>query len=250
MNGSVQVRVAAVLVGLGAVLGLALVVLGLRLFTVHDDLLLVVIPVVATALVCAGTFLAGSAAAIAVRLHRGHPAARLQTAVLALVCLVLGGFLLVASAVAAVVLLLYGGTLLLLMTSPAAARDLGPWRRAVGQPAPWGSTPGTRVWSPQPPQQGPWSPDPTTLPWLGWQDRSGPRPPWWVTWQAGLAQGLPLWELLLVGAGVVCTLAGLVAVLASVGSPGARAWVVLVPVGIAPVWYVERRMRARLAGRR
>lgn len=101
-----------------------------------------------------------------------------------------------------------------------------------------------------PPQQGPWSANPTTLPWISWDRVSGPRPPWWQTWQAGLAQGLPLWELLVLGAALIVFAVGIVSISIGVAlHPAARPLGLLIPVAIAVVWFLEQRMRERLARR-
>ena len=114
------------------------------------------------------------------------------------------------------------------------------------QPAPWGSTPGTGIWSEEPAVQGPWAPDPATLPWLSWKGTSGPRTPWWQTWQAGLAQGLPLWELLVLAVSMVAFVAALVAA----AVPGYRGFGLLLMLpALGGVLLVEQRMRERLSGR-
>ena len=68
MPSSWQVRLAALLVGLGAVLGVAMVVLAVRLLDSDPGFLFAILPVVVTALACAGFFLAS------VSLHDGGPA--------------------------------------------------------------------------------------------------------------------------------------------------------------------------------
>lgn len=255
-----EVRFATALAWLSVLPGAACFVLAFRVMSADPGFLFAILPLVATFLFAAGAFLLPAGAALAVRLQRGRPGARLQVA-LAGGCLAAVGLTLVATSPAVGLLLaLYGGALLWLMATPAAARELGPWTAHLEQPAPWGSRPGTGIWSDQPPQQGPWAPDPRTLPWLSWKGHSGPRAPWWQTWQAGLAQGIPLWELVLLCVALLAFVVGLAAVpLAMTGShmlrnlrieSGGAAWLlVLLPASWAVVFWLERRMRERLATR-
>ena len=266
-----QVRVATVLVWAGVLPAAACLYLGFRALTTTDDLLILVLPIVGGALLVAGVVIAGATTQLAVRLQRSHPAARLQTALLGGGMAAMGLLALPAMTRLGVVFVLYGASLLLLVSTRAAAADLGPWRRSLLQPAPWGSTPGTGIWAPAPrtpglhpsvrpePVQGPWAPDPRTLPWLSWKDHSGPRAPWWQTWQAGLAQGIPLWELVLLCLALLAFLGGLAAVpFVLAGSAtfgtlhlggGQPGWLLLLPVSGLVVLWLERRMRVRLATR-
>jgi hypothetical protein len=109
--------------------------------------------------------------------------------------------------------------------------------------------------------QGPWAPDPRTLPWFSWRNHSGPRAPWWQTWQAGLAQGVPAWELVLLCLALLAFLVGLVAVPLVLGGSaylgtlhlrGGRAapLLLLLPASWLVVAWLEQRMRTRLATRR
>jgi len=260
MASSWQVRLAAVLVGLNAALGVVLLVLATRVTKSDPGFLFAVLPFVALFLFLVGAFLVTASLTLAVRLLGCARTARLHTAGLGALLCVLGAMALPASVPAGLLMLLEGGTLVWLMASPGAAADLGGWVEPLKPPAPWGSTPGTKLWSPEPQQQGPWSPDPTTLPVMSWKGVSGPRPPWWQTWQAGLAQGIPLWELILLCSALAAFLLGVVAIPFAVGgSPsfgnlhlrsGRAAWLLLLlPVSGAVVQWLERRMRARLAGR-
>lgn len=254
-----QVRLATALVWLGVLPGLACFYLAFRIFQYHDDLLIFVLPIVATFLMGAGAMILPASVGLAVRMQKRHKAARLQAFVLGACLAMCGLFLLVGAPPVGLGLLLYGGTLAALLTTSAAAHDLGPWKQSLVQPAPWGSAPGTRLWAPSPPQpgqhpsvpagpvQGPWAPDPTTLPWFSWKAHSGPRAPWWQTWQAGLSQGIPLWELIVLVVAMAAFAVGLVSVLV----PGLRPLaLVLIPVPILVVALLEQRMRTRLAGRR
>jgi hypothetical protein len=242
-----EVRLATALAWLCVLPGLGCFYLAYRVSQADPSFLFAIIPIVAGFLFCAGLVLLPAAVGLAVRLQRGHKLARLQALLLGSGLAVCGLTLMAVSPLAGLGVLLYGGTLAGLMMTKAAETDLGPWKRAVEQRAPWGSTPGTKIWSSEAPQQGPWSPDPTRVPWMPWQQQSGPRTPWWQTWQAGLAQGIPLGELVL----LVLALAAFVVGLATVLVPGWRLLgVVLVPVPIVVVALLEQRMRARLAGRR
>jgi hypothetical protein len=269
-----EVRAAAAMTWAGVLPAFGCLVLGYRALTTTDDLLMFVLPIVGCVLVAAGFFVGGASVQLALRLQQGHPAARLQTALLGAGTAGMGLFLLMAMPGLGLLFLLYGGTLVFLMGTPAAGAELGPWRRALQtQPAPWGSTPGKGIWAPASPApgqhpsvpagpvQGPWAPDPRTLPWLSWKDHSGPRAPWWQTWQAGLAQGIPLWELVLLCGAMLAFLVGLVAIpFAVAGSAqlgtlrldgGQWAWLLaLLPGSWVVVVLLERRMRARLATRR
>lgn len=248
-----EVRAAAALVWLGTVPGIAACVAGIAVLRADPGFLFVVLPFVACGLLGAGIMLVVWSCALALDLHARRQRARLRTALLGGGCLVLGLGGLPVLLRTGLVLALYGGALLWLMTRPAVADELGPW--VIRPTAPWGSTPGRGIWAPLPepgapqtawtpqaPQQGPWSPDPTTLPWLSWKGHSGPRPPWWVTWQAGLARGIPLWELLLLVASLLGALATVVLVLSA-----GMAWVVLMPLPLLGVVLVESRMRQRLS---
>lgn len=263
-------RAATTLVWAGVLPAAACLYLALMAFTTTDDLLMFVLPIVGCVLLGAGLFLGGAAVQLAVHLRGAHPTARLRTALLGAATAVMGLLALPVMWEPGVLLLLYGSSLLLLMITSVAAADLGPWRRSLQQPAPWGSVPGTGLWAPaqrepglhasvQPgPAQGPWAPDPRTLPWFSWKNHSGPRAPWWQTWQAGLAQGIPLWELVLLCLALLAFAVGLVGALASVGGSaafgtlhlrsGPRAWLLLLlPGSWLAVSWLERRMRARLA---
>jgi hypothetical protein len=107
-------------------------------------------------------------------------------------------------------------TLLWLMTTPAATHDLGGW-----------IAPARRAW------------------FAGGK----PQRPWWETWRAGLVQGMPLWELLLVAAGLLAFVVGLVCVpLGFALYPALRPlslW--LVALAVVVVRFIEQRMKARLA---
>jgi hypothetical protein len=252
-----EVRLATALAWLGVLPGFGCLYLSYLAFTADPGFLFVVLPIVFGALLMAGVFLVGAAVNLALRLQRRDPGARLR-AFLAGGLLALSGLgILLASPLAGLSLLLYGGTLLWLMTTPSAARELGPYVPPTLRPqAPWGHTPGTALWAPAAPGpglhpsvppgpvQGPWAPDPTTLPWFSWKDHSGPRAPWWQTWQAGLAQGIPLWELVVLVASMVAFGVGLVAVLVPDWRPFA---LVLVPAPLGVVALLEQRMRVRLA---
>jgi hypothetical protein len=251
---STEVKLAAVLMGTAAGFGVLVVMLGVRLLSA-DDFLMFVLPMVGIVLATFGFFVTGSAVITALALWRCKPGARLQTALVGGGLVVSGMFVLMASPAVGLVLTLYGGTLLFLMTTAGAARDLGPWVEHLKQPAPWGTRPGG-LWSKAEPQQGPWAPDPTTIPWLSWKDHSGPRPPWWQTWRAGLAQGIPLWELVLLVLALLCFAVGLVAIpfhmtgshwLGNLGWSGSALWFMPIPVAIGIVAWLEQRMRRRLA---
>jgi hypothetical protein len=265
-----QVRVATLLVWAMGLPAAGCLYLAFLAFTTTDDLLMFVLPIVGCALLGAGLYLGGAAVHLALRLQRAHPAARLHTALLGGALVGTGLLALPVMWRPGLLLLLYGGSLLLLMLTPAAAADLGPWRRSLQQPAPWGSTPGTGLWAPaqrapglhpsvEPgPVQGPWAPDPRTLPWFSWKSFSGPRAPWWQTWQAGLARGIPLWELALLCLALLAFGTGLVAILLSLGGSaqlgtlhlrgGTSSWLLLLlPASWLVVAWLEHRMRARLA---
>ena len=267
-----QVRLATALAWLGVLPGLACLYLATLAFRAND-MLLFVMPMVGSAAVVAGVVVTGGAAGLALRLQSRDAKARLQTCV-AGTCLAFCGFMvLFLVPLAGLLLLLYGGTLAALMTSSAAARELGPWRQSLLQPAPWGATPGTGIWAPSPPTpglhptvqpgpvQGPWAPDPTTLPWFSWKNHSGPRAPWWQTWQEGLRQGIPLWELVLLVLSLAAFFVGLVGVFVCLGGSATLGtlhgrnghWaplLLLLPASWAVVAWLEMRMRERLAGRR
>jgi hypothetical protein len=239
-----QVQVAAALVWLGLLPAAACAWAGVVLMR-SNDMLIFVAPILACVCLGAALVLGAMSVTFAVQLRSADPRARLSVLLLGCGLAVLGALALLMQPLAGVVLLAWGAALVWLMTTDAAKRDLGNWFDGMKQPAPWGRTPGTGVWSSAPAQQGPWSPDPTAVPWLGWQGHSGPRPPWWETWQAGLAQGLPAWELVVLALAAPVLGIGLVAVLV----PGHRGLALLIAPAIAAVAFVEQRMRRRLSGR-
>jgi len=256
---STEVKLAAVLMGVAAGFGALVIAFGARLFVV-DDFLMFVLPLIGMFLIMAGVFLTTGALATATALWRCKPGVRLHTTLVGGCLALVGVFVMLTSPAAGLLITLYGGTLLWLMATPGAARDLGPWLDHLRQPAPWGSRPGTRLWSKQPAQQGPWAPDPTTLPWFSWKNHSGPRAPWWQTWDAGLRQGLPLWELVVLVVALLLFVVGLVAVPFAVGGSHhfgtlhleggtAAPFLLLIPLAIGVVAWLETRMRRRLAGR-
>lgn len=256
-----EVRLAIALAWLSVLPGAACFLLAFWVLGAKDPgLLFAIIPIVAFFLFAVGVFLLPAGIGLALQLQRAAPGARLRTALAGGATAATGVAVAFGSPAVGLLLLLYGGALLWLMLTPGAAADLGPWTAHLTPPAPWGSRPGTGPWSDAPAQQGPWSPDPRTLPWLSWKGHSGPRAPWWQTWQAGLAQGIPLWELVLLCLALLAFVVGLVAIpLALVGSfqlrtlglaPGRSAYLLLLlPLSGALVFWLERRMRERLATR-
>lgn len=249
MARSWQVRLAAVLVGLSAALGLSLLGVAARLMDSDPGFLFAILPVLVVGLAVAGLFLAMAAVALAVRLLQCAAGARLQTAVAGSAITVWGLFLLLDRPQLALFLVLYGGSLVALMMTASAKADLPGFSSGLTAPAPWGSKPGTGVWSPEPVQQGPWSPNPTTVPWLG-LPTSGPRTPWWKTWEAGLSQGIPMWEAALLSCALLAWAAGLVLVFVGLGQGRIGPLpATLIAGGIAIAWLLELRMRRRLSGR-
>lgn len=250
MSSAWQVRVAAVLVALDAALGVAIALHAIRLLGADPGFLFFILPFLAMGLMIAGLFLTAASLTLALRLMTRARGVRLQAAFLG------GGLVLTSVFIAPVVLwvglllAVQGGGLVWLMLTPAAKAELDGWLDGFKQPAPWGSTPGTGLWSDAPVQQGPWSPDPTTLPWLGRKGQSGPQPPWWQTWEAGLAQGIPRWEAILLGLAVLGLGSGLLLMLVGMVEDyrigGLASALIAGSIGLT--WFLERRMRARLAG--
>lgn len=220
-----QVRLASVLVGLGAVAGIAMIVLAFALMRGDPGFLFAVLPIVFVFLTVAGLGIASFSWALVVRLRRATPGVRMQVAVLGGCLAASGAFSATGSAPAGACLVLHGAALVWLMTTSAAARDLG-------------------AWMDRPPRRA----------WFARSTAATPSPPprpWWETWQAGLAQGMPLWELALVGAALLAFAVGLAALpLGLALVPAIRSLSLpLIALAIGVVWFVERRMRARLAGR-
>jgi hypothetical protein len=242
-----EVRLAAAMVGVGALLGVALLVLSVAAFRTDPGFLFAVLPIVFAFLLGAGLYLTTGSLLLAAGLLRRARSARLRTGVVGAVLGLTGLAVMPFLPWAGFAVSGYGGVLLWLMTTPGAERDLGAWTDHRKQPAPWGGRPGKGIWSSAPQQQGPWAPDPTTLPWVSWKDHSGPRAPWWQTWQAGLAQGIPLWEALVLGALLVLFVVSLALVLLPGARPLGLFGVVVTLAGVVPL---ELRMRERLAGRR
>jgi hypothetical protein len=250
MPSSWQVRVAALLVGLGAVLGAGMLLLAGRLLDSDPGFLFAVLPIVAAVVGGAGLFLAAASCTLAVNLWTGGKGARLQTAVLGVVLAVLGLGTLSVQPLAGLLIVVQGLALVALMSTAAAKHDLDGWLEGFKQPAPWGSTPGTGIWSDAPAKHGPWSPDPTTVPWLARRKDAGPQPPWWQTWQVALSRGVPLWEALLLGLALLGWATGMVLIFIDLGHTRiAGGPLLLIALSIGLAWFLERRMRARLAGR-
>ena len=237
-----EVRVAAVMVGVGVLLGAGLVGLSVRMFTMDPGFLFAIMPIVMSLVLGAGLYIALGSVILVVSLHRRTRTARLRTALLG--CVVAGCGLMVLALLPwmGCALFLYGGTLVWLMLRPGAAADLGPWKSAFAQPGPWRRRPGRGIWSAPPPTQ----PDPTTLPWLPRRQDSGPQTLWWEVWRAALDKGIPLWEALVLGALMIAFLASLAAIL--LGSLGVG--LLGVAVTIAGVVPLEQRMRERAADHR
>lgn len=242
-----QVRLAAAMAGVGVLAGAALLGLSLVIFRMDPGFLFAILPVVFGVLLVVGLNLVLASAFLLRGLLRRRRGARLRTGVLGGSLAFTGLTLLPFEPWLGLGMVLYGGLLLWLMTTPAAEHDLGPWFSHLMRPAPWGSRPGTRIWSSAPQQQGPWAHDPTTLPWMSWRNHSGPRAPWWQTWQAGLAQGIPLWEAVVLGILLLVFAVSLVLILIPGFRPLGLFGVVVTIVGVVPL---ELRMRERLAGRR
>ena len=210
-----QVRLAAALLGLGAALGVGILVLGFVLMGSDPGFLFAVLPIIFLALTAAGVTIGTFSWALVVRLRRATPGVRMEVALMG-GCLVISGvFVAEGSMPAAVFLILYGATLLWLMTTPAAAHDLGGW-----------IAPAQRAW------------------FAGGK----PQRPWWETWRAGL-HGMPLWELLLVAAALLAFVVGLVcAPLGFALYPALRPLSLgLLLLAVVVIWLVEQRMKARLA---
>jgi hypothetical protein len=245
-RSSWTVLLATALVGGGAALGGALVLGGLRLLASDPGFLFAVLPIISACMMGAGSFLVAASLLLAGGLASRAPWARLRTLLLGGCLAVTGLFVMALYPLLGLGMVLYGVVLAWLMLTPGAAAELGPVVRGIQQPTVWGQTPGTGVWSPDPPQQGPWSPDPTTLPWFPRATVSGPRTPWWEVWRTALARGVPLWEALVVGALLLVFAVSLIAT--AVGSRNLGPLGVLAAIlGVVPF---ELRMRQRAAGRR
>lgn len=248
MAKSWQVRLAALLVSLDVVLGVAMIMMALRLVDNDPGFLFAILPILVTGLAVFGLFIAIAALTLAVQLWAGHPRARLQTLLFGGALAMVGVFLMTSQPGVGLLVSMKGFALVALMLTEGAKRDLGDWRASIAQPAPWGSTPGTSVWSDEPAQQGPWSPNPTTVPWVGWKGHSGPRPPWWQTWQHALEKGVPLWELVLLGVAVTGSLTGIVLNFIALTRGGLEPGpIVVISLSLALIWWLEHRMRVRLA---
>jgi hypothetical protein len=228
-----QVRLASTLVGLGVVVGVGMIILAFALMRGDPGFLFAVLPVVFLVLSVAGVSIATFSMAMMIQLRRAAPGARLQVGLFGGCLVVSGFFVATGSAWAAVFLVVYGATLVWLMTTPAAANDLGAWIAPVAR--------------------GPWF---ARAPWRTEHPRSGVLPtaaprPWWETWQAGLAQGMPRWEMVLVVVGLLAFAVGVVALpLGLTMFPAIRPLaMLLIALAVAVVWAVEQRMKGRLRRR-
>lgn len=226
-----QVRLATALVGLGAVLGGGMVVFAFALMRGDPDFLFAILPIVFLFVSVAGVTVASFSLGLMVQLRRAAPGVRLQVALLGGSLMVCGFFVGAGSVPAAVFLVLYGSALLWLMTTSAAAHDLGAWISPVAG-RPWFA----RVTSRRSEYRSS-SVEPSVAP-----------RPWWETWRAGLAQGMPRWELSVVAAALLAFAVGLVALpLGFTVFPAIRPLaMLLIALAVAGVWFVEQRMRRRL----
>jgi hypothetical protein len=223
-----QVRLATAVVGLGVVLGAGLIVLAFALMQGDPGFLFAILPIVFLFLSVAGVTIATFSLGFVVQLRRRAPGVRLQVALFGGSLVICGMFVATASRPAAVVLVLYGATLVWLMTTLAAANDLGSWTVPVARPRLFG------------------------LQGSGAAGADAPAPPpWWETWKAGMAQGMPGWEKVLVAAALLAFALGLVLLpLGLFLFPDLRQWAAfLIVLAIAVVGVMERRMKVRLGSR-
>jgi hypothetical protein len=246
---SVEVRVAAGMVGAGALLGVLLLVAGGMLFTADPGFLFAVLPAIMGALIVAGFQLVTVSVSLSRRLLKHAAGARLQAAIVG-GCLVLSGlFGATIEPLIGLPLACYGAVLFWLMTTTAAGRDLGPWLvvRARGQ------RPQRDVWfmprsmptrlrsADQPPPyfMG------TDVPPAAWQQ---PQRTWIELWQEGLSQPFPILDFVALCIALPAFAVGDVLLL--VGLFGRDALlplaVVLIGSAVAVVTLVERRLKARL----
>ncbi len=207
-----EVRLATALAWLSVLPGVLCFVLAFLVMGADPGFLFAILPIVAFVLFAVGVLLVPAGVGLALQLQKAAPGARMRTALAGGGLVFTGPFVLAASPFAGIGLVLYGGTLLWLMTTAGAARDLGPWAAYLKQPA--------------------------------------SQTPWWQTWRAGLAQDIPLWELTVLYLAGLAFVVGLIAVPVVAVDRGRSAYLLLLlPVSIAVVYVLERRMRARLATR-
>jgi hypothetical protein len=225
-GSSLEVRIAAGMVGAGAVLGVVLLVAAGMLFTADPGFLFAVLPAIIGAALVAGFQLVTVSVSLSRRLLKHTPGARLQTAVIG-GCLLLSG-LFGSTLQPAVGLLLacYGAALVWLMTTAAAGRDLGAWW------VPLAARPATRN------------------AWFMPQSMSAPRPQhtWIELWQEGLSRPFPVLDFVALCLALPAFAVG--DVLLFVGLFGHHALlplaIVLIGSAIAVVALLERRLKARL----
>jgi hypothetical protein len=249
---SLEVRIAAGLVGAGALLGVLLVVGAGFLLANDPGFLFAVLPAIAGGAIVAGVYIAGTSIQLTRRLLRRAPGARLTAAVFGAVICVAGLFALSLEPLLGAVVAVYGAVLLWLMTTSAAAQDLGSWfeppgaraQRVVPAWLPRSMRPVPRPVVPSPPTS---APPPTFT-------AAGPRPSrqrpdtWIELWQEGLTR-IPVLDLIALVVGLVGFVVGDVLVfVALVGSRDGALLLGLALVGVAIGIHVvlERRMLARL----
>jgi hypothetical protein len=115
------------MVGAGAVLGILLLVGAGLLFTADPGFLFAVIPIIMCAALIAGFQVLTVSVTLSSRLLRRTPGARLPTATVGFSVFLAGLAGCTFQPLMGLPLAAYGAVLFWLMTTPAAARDLGPW---------------------------------------------------------------------------------------------------------------------------
>jgi hypothetical protein len=214
------------MVGAGALVGVVLLVVAGMLFTADPGFLFAVLPAIIGAALVAGFQLVLASVSLSRRLLEHTPGARLQTAVIG-GCLCLSGlFGCTIQPAIGLPLACYGAALGWLMTTAAAASDLGPWWVShAGRPA-------------------------TRSAWFMPRSMSTPRPQrtWIELWQEGLSRPFPLLDLVALCIALPAFAAG--DVLLFVGMFGRNALlpmaIVLIGAAVAVVALLERRLKARL----
>jgi hypothetical protein len=259
-GSSTEVRIAAAMVGVGAIPGALLLGAAGLSFTADPGFLFAVLPFIIGGALMVGLYLIVGSVLLSTQLLRHVPGARIKT-------LTIGGSLVLAGLVCCTVdprmglpIACYGGVLFWLMTTPAAGHDLGewipprktrppratPWDRFFPQPTRPQATPPQQPFftGAEPPNGGP-------PPYFtGFElPRKRQRPDTWMElWQEGLGR-IPVADLIVLVIGLVAFVVGDVLMFVSLvgGHHGGVPLALLLIGGAIAVHVVlERRMLTRL----
>jgi hypothetical protein len=256
-GSSTEVRIAAAMVGVGAILGALLLGVAGMLFTADPGFLFAVLPVIIGAALMAGLYVLVGSVQLSRQLLRHAPDARLKTGLIGASLVLTGLAGCTIDPRMGVPIGCYGAVLFWLMTTAGAARDLGRWlpprESWIGRPR---ATPWDRVFpqpvrpeAPPPPQPFFGGAQPPSFVTGFGPPRKRQRPDTWIElWQEGLSR-IPLFDLIALVIGLVAFIIGDVLMFMSlVGGHHGKLPLALLLIGGAIAVHVvlERRLLTRL----